>query len=593
MSEKFIERPHQNEKEEAILYVKKLLEQAKKNNHSEDIYKLEELIRLLQTKKYGLIWEEHSELVEEEMKSKIPVFVEDESRKIIGNKENSNYNFLIEGDNLHCLHLLNKTHLGKIDVIYIDPPYNTGNKDFKYNDDFVSKEDSFSHSKWLSFMSRRLRIAKKLLKKDGIIFISIDDNEYATLKLLCDEIFGESSYKDTLMVELSSTGGNKVGTAQKGGIVKNGEYVLIYSQQDLVNTNRQPLYDFVPGFDKHFTLYMDDDGNIIKAIDAIKNNKDILEEFNYLSNNNEKISLSSFAKYFNISSKMQQFVKDNLDRFCRLREEVPKIPQEIVNNLEENKYIIWNSDKREAPYYLTKTKNGKVAQLAVMSASYHHTDDFTPVFGRSTIRGDFWKDFWRDTGNLSKEGGVKLKNGKKPIRLIKQLLKYSNRSNGIFLDFFAGSGTTGHAVEQLNKEDGGNRKYILCTNNENNIAEEVTYKRLKNIQEELPHNIKYFKTDFVDKTKFPDIELENELLKYITPLVELEFGTDISNPSVQIILNEEQLKDLINNNKLQKESTLYIHPDVFFDSKDKQVIIDLNITIQNIPDYFFGKELWS
>lgn len=96
---------------------------------------------------------------------------------------------IIEGDNYHLLSVLNYTHKGKIDVIYIDPPYNTGNKDFIYNDTYVDKEDDFRHSTWLSFMSKRLKLAKELLKDDGVIFISIDDNEQAQLKLLCDEIF--------------------------------------------------------------------------------------------------------------------------------------------------------------------------------------------------------------------------------------------------------------------------------------------------------------------------------------------------------------------------------------------------------------------
>lgn len=165
--------------------------------------------------------------------------------------------------------------------------------------------------------------------------------------------------------------------------------------------------------------------------------------------------------------------------------------------------------------------------------------------------------------------------------------------DSIILDFFAGSGTTGHAVSQLNKEDGGNRKYILCTNNENNICEEVTYKRLTNIQKELPHNLKYFKTDFVDKNEFPNVQLEDELLNYITPLVELEFGIDISNPSVQIILTEEQLGELIKEGKLEKDSTLFMHPTVLLNNKEAELLSKLNVTKQIIPDYYFGKELWS
>ena len=208
MVEQFIERPHKNEKDEAVQYVKNLLIQAREENRREDIEKLEEIIRLLHTKKYGLVWEEHAEIVEEEMKTKIPVFIEDKNRKIVGNADSDEYNFLLEGDNLHSLHLLKKTHAGKIDVIYIDPPYNTGNKDFVYNDKIVDKTDGYSHSKWLSFMSKRLELARELMSNSGLIFISIDNNEQAQLKLLCDSVFGEYNFVANLIWSNKEGGGS-------------------------------------------------------------------------------------------------------------------------------------------------------------------------------------------------------------------------------------------------------------------------------------------------------------------------------------------------------------------------------------------------
>jgi adenine-specific DNA-methyltransferase len=178
------------------------------------------LINLVNTKKkYGLVWEDKPEDVEEQLRENLPVLKEVVEKRILGtplpkpieeinlftqnnetdNPENldaENYpnHILIEGDNLHALTALTFTHEGKIDVIYIDPPYNTGNKDFKYNDSFVDKEDSYRHSKWISFMHKRLQIAKRLLNDKGVIFISIDDYEQATLKLLCDEIFNELNF---------------------------------------------------------------------------------------------------------------------------------------------------------------------------------------------------------------------------------------------------------------------------------------------------------------------------------------------------------------------------------------------------------------
>lgn len=148
-----------------------------------------ELLGLLRKqKKYGLVWEDKPEDVEERLREELPVLVEDPAKAIISTEADAPNHILIEGDNLEALTALAYTHEGKIDVIYIDPPYNTGNKDFVYNDKFVDKEDSYRHSKWLSFMSKRLRIAKQLLSDRGVIFISIDDNEQAQLKLLCDEI---------------------------------------------------------------------------------------------------------------------------------------------------------------------------------------------------------------------------------------------------------------------------------------------------------------------------------------------------------------------------------------------------------------------
>lgn len=162
-----------------------------------------------------------------------------------------------------------------------------------------------------------------------------------------------------------------------------------------------------------------------------------------------------------------------------------------------------------------------------------------------------------------------------------------------------GSGTTGHAVANLNAEDSGNRRFILATNNENNIAEEVTYERMKRVSagtekyEAKPMNLKYLKTDFIVKQDFPDVSLEYELLKYITPLVELEFAVDIANPKVQIVITDEQLESLIKNDELVANATLFMHSDIFRDAEQNQILSDLQIKVQEIPNYFFGMELWS
>ena len=201
-----------------------------RGEHTDDdsIRAFTEIENQLREKKYGLVWEEHTELVDNMLKDNIPVLCEDKNRKITGNAELP-YNFLIEGNNLQSLYLLEKTHKGKIDLIYIDPPYNTGNS-FIYDDCIVGDDDLYKNSKWASFMAKRLQIAKKLLSPTGIIFISIDDKEHAVLKLLCDEIFGEEKFLTTIGWE-KRTKCQNTKTARKM-LQPKIEYILAYKNFD-------------------------------------------------------------------------------------------------------------------------------------------------------------------------------------------------------------------------------------------------------------------------------------------------------------------------------------------------------------------------
>lgn len=589
MREDFIERPRKNEKEGAIAYVQELLKQAREDRRGEDVYKLENLIRLLNTKKYGLVWEGHAEWVEEEMKTKIPVFVEDESKKIMGNPDSEDYNFLLKGDNLHSLHLLQKTHAGQIDVIYIDPPYNTGNKDFVYNDKIVDKNDGYSHSKWLSFMSRRLNLARELLSETGVIFISIDDNEQAQLKLLCDDIFGENNYLNTIVVKAKASSGASGGGEDKK-LKKNLEYILVYLKGEKGNI-------ITPIKNVKISDYINEhkENNIgfyyTRILEHVGDRK-LIGEIGDM-----KIYQHQGFKFSTVSEKMKE---DNLSL------------DEVYSKYFENIFMVTNAqtsllnkvneimpEKGHLISYDYTPKSGKFKGKEITKYVWNKT--LVVWFSDSAIKqnggvykkiqlGNLWTDLsW---GRLDLQGGVKLKNGKKPLTLIERILKISTNKSAVILDFFAGSGTTGHAVVQLNKEDGGNRKYILCTNNENNICEEITYKRLNNIQAELPHNLKYFKTDFVVKEEFPDVTLEYELLNYVTPLVELEFGVDITNPKVEVILSEEQLDEMEETDFIEN-STLFIHPEIFFDAEQERILRDKNITKQEIPNYYFGKDMWS
>lgn len=533
MSQDFIERPHKNEKERAIAYVQELLKQAREDRRNEDVDKLENLIHLLSTKKYGLVWEEHAEMVEEEMKTKIPVFVEDETKKIVGNPESEDYNFLLEGDNLHSLHLLKKTHAGKIDVIYIDPPYNTGNKDFIYNDKIVDKTDGYSHSKWLSFMSKRLEIAKDLLSQEGVILVSIDENEQSQLKLLMDEIFGEQNFVESIVWDKKSSA---KGVPPRNMMVGVHEYILAYQVSDnfrFLGEKRDESGFKNPDNDPRGPWR----GSNIKST-----TKSVDEAFTITNPNTGESYTNTWA-----------FSKETLEKMIK-----------------EDR-IIWNNMPRQKEF-LNNMKNDKKA-----------------------LKSDWGVfDNQKTTMFLKKLLPTVQFNNPKPLELMKYLVEVAVPENSTILDFFAGSGTTAQAII----ESGGNRKFILATNNENNIAQDITYARLTKLYEGTDFyepkkfNLKYFKTDFVVKEEFPNVTLEYELLNYVTPLVELEFGVDISNPKVQVILSEDQL-DAMAETDFIENSTLFIHPEIFFDAKQEQLLREKNIIKQEIPDYYFGKDIWS
>ena len=549
----FNERPHQNEKAEALAYVRRLMEQARKESNHEDLPKLEKLLELIDSKRYGLVWEEHAELVEEEMKTKIPVFVEDETRKIQGNPESEDYNFLLEGDNLHSLYLLQKTHVGKIDVIYIDPPYNTGNKDFIYNDKIVDKTDGYSHSKWLSFMSKRLELAKELLSETGVIFISIDDNEQAQLKLLCDEIFGEDNFIGTFIVNTTPNG------RDYGAMAKQHEYSLMYSKKiSKVHFNK------IKDEEKKFKY------------------KDNIGEFNIHPLYNSNVAFTPANRpNLHYPFYVQPNTKDE-NGFYKIA---------LVKSEGSIEIYPPKSMKGDAQFVWRWGKVKSEANINVEIVGYKVNGEFRIV---QKMRGDskiirsllIDKKYSTRTGTseLEKILGYKSFVYPKTVNLLKIFLQASTYSNSIVLDFFAGSGTTGHAVAQLNKEDGGNRKYILCTNNENKICEEVTYKRLSNIQEELPHNLKYFKTRFIEKE---DEELEYSLLNNVKTLIELEHAIDLSESDKAVAFSLSAIREL----DLTEIKTVYVrqHSHALMDKED--LVRYEGIELIDVPEYYFSKEM--
>jgi len=513
----------------------------KKNNKYEN-YTKDELIdelEVLKKKKYGLVWDRKNSqefidafvnwenVPENFVPKQFPVLREIKNKGIETDKTKP-VNLLIEGDNYHSLAVLNFSHQNNVDVVYIDPPYNTGNKDFIYNDKFVDREDPFRHSKWLSFMEKRLRLAFRLLKNTGVIFISIDDNEQAQLKLLCDEVFGENNFVTTIHVQMSTVQGQKVRSAKAGNIVKNAEYILVYSKNGNKTIGKNILYD-PTDYDGHYSIFLKKSKNGLYKELPLTNvlcKTNIFSKLKLLglakeTKGKREMTNSALADAYSKLQEVKNFIHKNSENIVRVHDFVELKDRELLAKLKKGYVAEYKSGSRS--YLVGLDAKGNFKQRIPLSEKIKKADDFYQTYGITTIRGDWWAGFYLDMGNISKEGGVEFLNGKKPVRLVKQLINYCLNEDGTILDFFAGSGTTAQAVLELNEEHGYKHKFILCTNNESNICEERTLPRIKNVirgydgRAGIEGNFKYFKTDFVgsdstDKNKRDLVNKSSEII---------------------------------------------------------------------------------
>lgn len=381
------------------------------------------------------------------------------------------YHAVINAENYHALQALMFTHRAGIDVIYIDPPYNTGNGGWIYNDNYVASDDLYKHSKWLAFMERRLLLAKELLKPSGVIMVSIGDEEQPRLRLLMDQVFDSQNQVAQLAVEMSTTSGPKTTNAQQGTIVKNVEYVLIYRRSAAFDTQvrHTPLYDGIEKWDANYPLWLNDDGtteSLYNRLDAEPAVRADIERFDLTVASGARAGKFTGAPSMDIllatSEAARTFIRENLHRIGRT--DTPPVSGRSVD-VPTGRWVHHQTEGRN--YRLTKSSSGKVWQIYTLDRNYRMSDDYVPRFGRTVIRGDLWRGFHSDMGHVSSEGGVGFANGKKPTRLIRQLVKWANNSpTAVILDFFGGSGSTAHAVAEMNAADRGERRSILVTNNE-------------------------------------------------------------------------------------------------------------------------------
>jgi adenine-specific DNA-methyltransferase len=399
-------------------------------------------------------------------------------KKYDANGEHTNFelnsdsdNLIIKGNNLLALHSLKVKFRKQVKLIYIDPPYNTGADSFKYN-------DSFNHSTWLTFMKNRLQISSELLNDEGVIFVQCDDNEQAYLKVLMDEVFGRESFVKTIHVQMSNVQGQKVKAAQDGNIVKNGEYIHVYSKSNKKNIGVAPLYQ-VCDYDTHYSFYLKKSDNAYietSLADELVKNKDILEELKALDllSNKDVLTKKNLAKAYALSQKSKLFIHKNSDFICSDdKTDGINIPDVVKENLKPGVVSKWVSEKTNKEYLLTINSNNKIRQRPKLAHKIQTPDDFINDLSITTIRGDWWTNYHLDLGNVNKEGAVEFPNGKKPERLIKDIIKFTTNANDLVLDFHLGSGTTAAVAHKMS------RRYIGIE--QMGYIDNLSVQRLKNV----------------------------------------------------------------------------------------------------------------
>ena len=479
----------------------------------------------LKEKRFGLTWIDVPEAFEKESENKIPV-LEEVSELTIHNNDGKPTHIIIEGDNYHSLTCLNYTHRNQIDVIYFDPPYNTGKDDFVYRDKRfldqypdgtpIPKNHPLRHSAWLSFMEKRLRLAFDLLSERGVMFISIDDNEQARLKLLCDQLFGEDRFAGDISWQRSYSPRN-----DSKGISAEKEHILVYSKNSFWTPQTLPRTEEMNSKYKN----PDNDIEAWRSSDAFAPSAATHQGMVYaiqhpftgkmiypykgacwpLEKSKMFIEISKWGEY------KYEFLNDDEERanVCgiskeEIRKGVPAIvlcqPIEIARKHAKEIY-----DRGCWPKFFFSNKgNGGIARKTY----------FSQVKGRLVT--NLWLN--KEVGHTdeAKKEIAKLFDGEKPFdtpkptRLIKRIISISSKKDSVVLDFFGGSGTTMHATMALNEEDGGKRQCILCQINEKEICRNITYERNKKVIlgytdnkhkdiEGLGNSLKYYRTAFVGK----------------------------------------------------------------------------------------------
>ena len=578
-----------------------------KDEHRDDddvLIALGEIESELTSKKYGLVWEQHEEAVDVMMRDNIPVFTEVPEREIAA-APGQGYNFILEGDNLHSLRLLEKTHKGKIDLIYIDPPYNTGNKDFVYDDAFVDKSDLFSHSKWLSFMDKRLRIARQLLSDTGVIFISIDDNEDAPLRMLCDDVFGADCFVANIAWQRNYSARN-----DSKGVPVEVEHILVYSRIAKWSPKKLPRSEEMD------SKYKNPDNDIAPWTSSDAFAADAATHQGMVYAIQHPFTGKLIYPYRNAHWRYQQeqMLKE-MRGWCdyELRdiddaEERAAVCGVTVESIRKDVKAIMLSESLEQ-----SKKKAQAVYERGQWPRFYFTNGGKGGIRRKTyldkVEGKPATNYWPysevgHTDEAKKEliavfGGKAPFDTPKPTRLMERILQIASSDESIILDFFAGSGTTAHSILKYNASNPkSNRRFILCTNNEGGICENVTYPRVKTVitgkrtdgsdyAEGIPANVKYYRTDFVSKD---DEYLSDALLEHIQEMIQLEHGVKIDGSQYLMVMSDEEADELQAHwGEYEGVKAIYASKEVLFTTEQNALFA--GVEIHTIPDYYFNFEL--
>lgn len=607
-----------------------------REEHKDDdevLIALGEIESELNAKKYGLIWEQHEEAVDVMMQENIPVFTECIDKEITANT-NGQYNFLLEGDNLHSLRLLEKTHTGRIDIIYIDPPYNRGKDDFVYDDNYVGTEDAFKHSKWLSFMEKRLRIAYDLLSEDGLMFVSIDDNEQAALKSLIDDIFSEENFI-IAMPRITKKSGKTTGSFSK-----NHDYVLVYTKQN------KDIFVMEEHIDPAFSY--EDEWAAERGKYKLNQTLDY-DSLSYSASLDYPLTVE--GETFYPGGDIDAW-KERQNGNHRRADWAWRWNPKLFDFGYDNGFVVIKRKSDGSARIYTKTYlNAKIQKDGNGGYYIEYTKRTKPLSSIGLVDNMYSND------NAKKDLALFGLNDdfdySKPVELIKRLIKTHYNKNAIVLDFFAGSGTTAQAVLELNIEDGGDRRFILCTNDQNKICEQVTYmrcrgvittydydksertmllerkikisdfgkndipKEIKAIKEEngnkykkfateidggyvyvygvtvfekmhgIPANLKYYRTEFVPKDAD---DVSEVLLSHIAEMIQLEHGVKIDGNNYIMVMSDDAADALEQHwDEHQDVKALYVSKNVLLTTGQNTLFDGVEIHI--IPDDYFKFEM--